>query len=340
MRFAHWNFIFGFFFVPALLFFYIWAFRLRRMTEEKFAQKELLKELLSKVNLFNQRLKAILLLFGFSLSFFALMRPQWGFHWQEIKRKGLDILIAMDTSKSMLAEDIKPNRLERSKLAVRDLVKNLKGDRIGLIAFSGSAFLQCPLTVDYNGFLISLDALDVDSIPKGGTIISEAVKEAIRSYEGGLKKYKALVVITDGEDHGGDISGVIEEAKKEGIIIFSIGIGTKEGDLIPIRQDDGRKVFLKDKNGNVIKSRLDEAALQKMALTTGGSYIRAAPTEFGLNLIYREKLSKMEKRELQAKMSKHYEERFQFPLTIALLLFLLEPLVNSSKKPADDGNGS
>jgi len=340
MRFAHWNFIFAFSFIFALAFFYFWAFKLRRKAEEKFAQKELLKELLFRNDPFKQRLKAVLLILGVLFSLFALMRPQWGFHWQEVKRKGLDILIAVDTSKSMLAEDIKPNRLERSKLAVRDLLNNLRGDRIGLIAFSGSAFLQCPLTVDYNGFLISLDALDIDSIPKGGTSISAAIKEAVSSYEGGVKKYKVLVIITDGEDHGGDIDGVIEEAKKEGIVVFCIGIGTKEGDLIPVRQDDGRKAYLKDRNGNVVKSRLDESILQKIALSTGGSYIRATSREFGLNLIYREKLSKMEKREIEGKMSKHYEERFQIPLAIALLLFLLEPLVGSNKRIKDDENGS
>ncbi len=186
--------------VPVLIVFYLWAFRKRRRIMEIFAEEELLSELTSSLNKKKQRLKAVMISAVVLLSLFSLTRPQWGFHWEEVRRKGLDILIAIDTSKSMLAQDVKPNRLERSKLAVKDLMKKLRGDRIGLIAFSGSAFPQCPLTVDYNGFMLSLDNLDVSTIPKGGTSISSAIREAIKSYEGGVKKYKVLVLITDGED--------------------------------------------------------------------------------------------------------------------------------------------
>jgi len=260
------------------------------------------------------------------------MRPQWGFHWEEVKRTGVDIVIALDTSKSMLSEDVKPNRLQRSKLAIKDLVRNLKGDRIGLIAFSGSAFLQCPLTVDYGGFLLSLDDVGIDTIPKGGTSITSAIKEALRSYEGGQKKYKVLIVITDGEDHEGDPVQAAEEAKKEGISIFCAGIGTQEGDLIPVVDESGQKAFLKDEQGAVVKSRLDENSLQKIALGTGGVYVRATNTEFGLDLIYRDRISKMEKRELQTKMNKHYEERFQIFLWLVLFLLVIEPFINDKKE--------
>jgi Ca-activated chloride channel family protein len=260
------------------------------------------------------------------------MRPQWGFSWEEVRRSGLDILIAIDTSKSMLAGDIKPNRLERSKLAVKDLIKKLRGDRIGLIAFSGNAFLQCPLTVDYSGFLLSLNELNFNSIPKGGTSISSAIKTAMDSYEGGQKKYKILVIITDGEDHEGNVAEMAEKAKDAGIKIFSIGIGTKEGELISVTDESGNKVFLKDRQGNVVKTRLDETTLQKIALTTGGSYVRATNTEFGLDLIYEEKLSKMEKREIESNMIKRYEERFQIPLAIALVLLCLEPFISERRR--------
>lgn len=329
------NFIYSFLIILALITFYIIAFKARKNALEKFAQKELLKELLLTVNPAKRRLKIILLILAAALCLLALMRPQWGFHWEEVKRKGLDIIIALDTSKSMLAQDIKPNRLERSKLAIKDLTKNLLGDRIGLIAFSGSAFLQCPLTVDYGGFLLSAESINVDTIPKGGTSISSAIREAIKSYAGGQKKYKVLVIITDGEDHEGDALKAAEDAKKEGITIFCIGIGTKDGDLIPITQDDGHKEFLKDKEGNVIKSKLDEITLQKIALTTAGSYLRSTAREFGLDLLYKEKLSKMEKRELEGKMAKQYAERFQIILGIALLLFLSEPLINDKKTIAE-----
>jgi Ca-activated chloride channel family protein len=313
--------------LTALALFYVWVFQSRKRALERFAQKELLNDLLDRISPARKKIKAITLVASVLFCLLALLRPQWGFHWQEVKRRGLDILIALDTSKSMLATDVKPNRLERSKLALRDLTGNLKGDRIGLIAFAGSAFLECPLTVDYGGFLLSLEAIDVAIIPRGGTSISSAIREAVRSYEGGLNKYKVLVIITDGEEHEGDSLRAAEEAKKQGLTIFCIGIGTKEGELIALTQEDGSRSYLKDRQGNAVKSRLDERVLEKIALATGGSYIRSTSTEFGLDLLYREKLSKMEKRDYESKLSKLYDERFQIPLVLALILILLEPFI-------------
>jgi Ca-activated chloride channel family protein len=278
------------------------------------------------------RIKTFFMIAGFLLAAGSLMRPQWGFHWQEVKRVGLDILIAIDTSKSMLAQDVKPNRLERSKLAVKDLIKKLDGDRIGLIAFSGNAFLQCPLTVDYGGFTLMLDDLDVDTIPKGGTSLSSAIREAVKSYQGGMKKYKVLVIITDGEDHEGDPAAVAGQAAEDGVKIFCIGIGTRDGELIPVVDSRNKTTFLKDKSGNVVKTRLNEKALQEIALATGGSYVKATGSEFGLDLIYEEKLSNMEKRELESKMRKSYEERFRIPLFMAFLLLFIEPFINERKR--------
>jgi len=328
MRFAAANFAFGFIVIFALALFYFWAAKLRKAALERFAQKELLDELLSRLDYKKRFLKLSLMVLAISLMLFALMRPQWGFHWEEVKRRGVDILIALDTSKSMLAEDVKPSRFERSKLAIKDLVRSLKGDRIGLIAFSGSAFLQCPLTLDYGGFLLSLDNTGIDTIPKGGTSITSAIKEALRSYEGGQKKYKVLIIITDGEDHEGNPVQAAEEAKNEGIKIFCIGIGTKGGELIPVMDEAGRKSFLKDSQGNVVKSHLDETSLQKIALNTGGVYVRATNAEFGLELVYRERIARMEKRELEAKMNKHYEERFQVFLWLALFLLMIEHFIS------------
>ncbi|MCM8782558.1 MAG: VWA domain-containing protein, partial [Candidatus Omnitrophica bacterium] len=291
MRFANIQAAQLFWSIIALISFFFWVNARRKKVLETFADKNLLTALLASFDIHKYRLKQLLIIVVFLLVILSFMRPQWGFKWQEIKRKGLDILVAVDVSKSMLAEDIKPNRLERTKLALRDFVKHLKGDRIGLIAFSGSAFVQCPLTVDYSGFILSVDALDINTIPKGGTSISSAIRQAIESYEGGLKKYKVLIIITDGEDHEGDPLKAAEVAQKEGIKIFCIGIGTNEGELIPVTDENGNKAFLKDRNGAVVKSRLDEALLQKIALATGGSYVRASAKEFGLDLIYKEKLS-------------------------------------------------
>ncbi len=332
MRFGQADFIFSFSVALILIAFCIWAFRMKRKAYEKFAQKELLEELLVFTDVNKQKFKAGLLLTAAILIIFSLMRPQWGFHWQEVKRRGLDIIIALDTSKSMLAQDVKPSRLERSKLAIRDFIKNLKGDRIGLVAFSGTAFLECPLTVDYGGFLLSLDSIDTNTIPRGGTSLASAIKEAVKGYGSQEKKYKALVVITDGENNEGDPFAAAEEAKKNGIIIFCIGIGTKEGELISLVQEGGQQQFLKDQEGNVVKTRLDEGTLEKIALITGGSYIRSTAAEFGLELLYRERLSKMERRELEGKMNKRYIERFQVPLAVALFLILLEAAISDRKQ--------
>jgi len=332
MRFANLGAIHLLWFVVLLVLFYFWAFKKRRAAMERFAQKDLITDLTSSLDKRNQKLKIILIILAVFLIVLSFLRPQWGFHWQEVKRKGLDIIIAVDTSKSMLASDVKPNRLERAKLAIKDFTRHLQGDRVGLIAFAGEAFLQCPLTVDYGGFLLSVDSLNVNIIPRGGTSISGAIKEAIRGYEGGLKKYKVLILITDGEDHEGNAEKAAEEAKKEGVKIFCIGIGTPEGELITLTDEKGNKTFLKDSQGNVVKTRLDETTLQKIALTTGGSYIRSGATQFGLDLIYEEKLSKMEKRELESKLAKQFEERFQIPLGLAFLLLLGELFISERKK--------
>lgn len=332
MRFANPYWIFLIFVFLSFVVFLIWAYWARQRVCERFAQRDLLQSLLIQVDWTKKKLKIVLLAAGIFFCLLALSRPQWGFKWQEVKRRGLDIVVALDVSRSMLAADIKPSRLERAKLALRDFVKDLKGDRIGLVAFSGSAFLACPLTIDYGGFLLSLEGLGIDSIPRGGTAIGEAIKVALRSFSSGEGKHKALIIITDGEDHKGDSEKFAEEAKKEGIVIFCIGIGTSGGELIFVEGPDGGKEFLKDDQGNAVKTRLNEDILQKIALATGGAYVRSLPTEFGLELLYRQKLSAMEKRESQGKMARRYVERFQIPLLIGLALILIEAVLSERKK--------
>ncbi|MBI5666154.1 MAG: VWA domain-containing protein [Nitrospirae bacterium] len=331
MTFGNFHAIHYLWLLPVLVLFYLWSYKKRNRAMEAFAARELLVHLTPSTDRKRQNIKALFILLAVSAIALSLMRPQWGFEWKEVTRSGLDILIAIDTSKSMLAEDVKPNRLERSKLAVKDLIQKLQGDRIGLIAFAGSAFLQCPLTVDYSGFMISLDDLNVNTLPKGGTSLSDAIRVALDSYEGGKKKYMALVIITDGEDHEGNAAEWAEKAKEQGIKIFTIGIGTREGELIPVTDESGSRTFLKDRNGNVVKTSLDEKTLQDIALATGGSYVKATSTEFGLDLIYEEKLSKMEKREVENKMIRKYYERYQIPLAIALLLLCVEPFIRERK---------
>ena len=332
MKFAAVNAVHYVWLLTALIIFLVWAVKKRRRDLERFADKDLISSLTPDFNKKGDRIKVLLAPAAIILIIFSLMRPQWGFEWKEVKRSGLDILIAIDTSNSMLAEDVRPNRLERSKLAVKDLIKKLKGDRIGLIAFSGSAFLQSPLTVDYRGFMLSLDALDVNTIPQGGTSITSALMTALEGFEGGAKKYKVLIIITDGEDHEGNPDAISGAAKEAGIKVFTIGIGTEEGELIPVTDAAGKKGFLKDRDGNVVKTSLDEGILKEIAIMTGGSYVKATNTEFGLDIIYEEKLSKMEKRETESKMIKRYEDRFQIPLAAALLMLLIEPFISRRRK--------
>ena len=327
LRYAH-----LFWIVPLLIIFYIRAFRSKRKALGTFAQEHLAPMLTTTVNWRAQKLKAVLAVLAVCFLVFALIGPRWGFEWHEVKRQGIDVIVAIDTSKSMLAQDVKPNRLERSKLAVEELLDLLQGDRIGLVAFAGSSFLQCPLTLDYGAFAIALNSIDTGIIPRGGTSISSAIRTAVTAFEGKAKKYKALILITDGEDHEGDPVKAAEEAANQGIKIFCVGVGTRDGELIPMVDENGDVSFLKDRQGQVIQSRLDETTLQKVALKTNGGYVHASGAEFGLDIIYTEKIADMEKRELESKLQKRFEERYQFPAAIALGLLCLGALIGERRR--------
>ena len=327
LKYAHF-----FWLVPLLIIFYIWAFRSKRKALGSFAQQHLIPVLTSTVNWRNQKLKALLVILALCFLIFALIGPRWGFEWHEIKREGIDIIVAIDTSRSMLTQDVKPSRLERSKLAVEELLDLLQGDRIGLVAFAGGSFLQCPLTLDYGAFAIALDAVDTKIIPQGGTSISAAIKTAAEAFENKEKKHKALILITDGESHVGDPVEAAEEAAEQGIRIFCVGVGDKDGALIPIVDRNGNIVFLKDRKGQVVMSKLDETILQKIALTTNGGYVHASATQFGLDMIYNEKIAAMEKRELESKRRKRYEERYQLPAVIALGFLCLEAFLGERRR--------
>jgi len=319
--------------VPAAVAFFIWALRRRRNALRRFAEARLLTALTPDLDERRQRWRAALLVAALALLLLALAGPKWGFHWEEVHREGVDIVVALDTSRSMLAEDVKPNRLARAKLAIEDLVKRLHGDRIGLVAFAGSAFAQCPLTLDYEAFTESLHAVNVGIIPKGGTALTEAIRAGLEALEGRQGRHEALILITDGEDHEGHVEDAAKEAADRGVKIYTVGIGTAEGDLIPLTVD-GQQNFLKDRRGQVVKSRLDEETLQKIATTTGGAFVHATTGDFGLDTVYDDFISKMEKRELTSTMERRYEERFQLPLLLALVLFALEPLIGDRRRLA------
>ena len=323
MTFATPDWIHLFWFMAAIMIFLYLAFKRYKKRVASFAEPQLLTHIAKGRNRSYALRWHILLGLIFLFAILALMRPQWGFEWQEIKREGLDIIVVVDTSRSMLTQDVRPNRLERTKLAVQDLLKKLKGDRIGLVAFAGDAFMVCPLTVDYGGYTLSLNQIDTTTVPRGGTKLSRAIEEAMRGYDDTPSKFKAVIIVTDGDNLEGEPLEAAKKAKEKGIRIYTIGIGTPEGEIIQFKNKRGEMEFLKDAQGNFVKSRLNEVLLQEIAQAADGIYIRASGAQFGLEYIYDQELSQLEKRDIKSKREKKFYERFQIPLFIALIILLI-----------------
>lgn len=323
--------LFALLLVPALAAFLWWSRRRRQQALEQFVAAGLLAAVAPDVDGRRRSIRDALRTAGVFFLLIALAGPMWGFHWEEIKREGIDLIVALDTSRSMLSIDVKPNRLARAKLAVQDLLGRLKGDRIGLVAFAGTAFPQCPLTLDRTAFSQSLDAVEVGIIPRGGTSLSAAIDASLDTFEGRQGKNQALVLITDGESNEGDVKASTQKAVERGVKIYTVGIGTTEGELIP-GEDGG---YVKDRSGKVVKSRLDEDTLKQIAVDTGGVYLHAAGPSMGLTELYDDYIAKMESRELASTLEKRYEQRFQIPLGLALLCLLAEWLVGERKPAAN-----
>jgi len=310
-------------FPPAMFVFFWWSWRKRQQLMTQFIHARLLPGLISGVSPARQKIRMVGLILAVAGLIFALARPQWGFDWEEVKQRGLDIVVAIDTSKSMLAEDIAPNRLERAKLAALDLMQQAKSDRLGLVAFAGSAFLECPLTIDDTAFRQSVTALNVNTISQGGTALAEAINTALTAFKEG-ENYKVLVLFTDGEDNDEGALDAAQSAAKAGLRIFTIGIGKAEGELIRIGDGKGNTDYVRDADGNVVKSHLNEALLQQIAgATEGGFYLplRGAKT---IDTLYEKGLAPLPKSEGKEKLVKRYHERYHWPLAAAILLLLGE----------------
>jgi len=333
MQFGNLNYLWFLLIVPALVLFYVWAFDKKKKALALFAHSEVLSRLLVWVSFARQYLKASLLCSAVLFIVLSLTEPKWGYHWHEVKRKGIDIMLVLDVSRSMLAADVKPSRLERAKLEIGDMAGKLQGDRIGLVVFAGSAFMQCPLTLDYGAFKMFLDQVDTDIVSRGGTDIGGAIRRAKSAFLEGEDKYKIIILITDGEDLEADALKAAEESKERGIKIFTVGIGSSEGAPIPVIDEQGNKVYVRDKEGKMVLSKLDEPTLQKIALYTGGVYVRGADAEgLGLMKIYNEKISELEKKELKSTMQKRYENRYQIPLLFAIILIIGEFFISEKRK--------
>lgn len=278
------------------------------------------------------RTKTALLLIGLALVTVALARLQFGTHMELLKREGIDIVIALDVSNSMLARDMKPNRLEKAILEIRSIIDRLRGDRIGLVAFAGEAFIQCPLTLDYSAARFLLGAMDNTSVSTQGTALATAIEMSSRAFDQREKKHKVLLLLTDGEDHEGGALEAAEEARRQGINIYTVGIGSPQGEPIPVLDRKGNQVgFKKDEAGEVIVTRLDDVTLQKISLATGGKYYNATAGEIELDRIFDE-ISAMEKKELEGTLVTRYDDRFQWPLLAAMLLIVGEFFLSERRK--------
>lgn len=320
--------------LTALPIFIAFAFANERAREEdleKLVAARLRPRLASTVSLARRRLRFLFLLLGYAAVLTALARPQWGFKMMEAKRKGRDILIAIDTSRSMLADDIKPNRLTRAKLAAKDLLGELKGDRVGVIAFAGTAFLQAPLTTDYTAILEAINELDTEIIPQGGSNLAGAIKAAREAFGKGESDNWALVIFSDGEELDADAKKVLDELKGQ-VRVFSVGIGTPEGTLIPVKTRTGGTEFVKDADGNVVRTRLDESRLSAIAEATDGFYVRLVSGRPEMQKIVRDGLGKMTEQEIDARLSRQPIERYQWPLSLALLVLGVAALMGERRR--------
>lgn len=311
--------------------FVYWSARKKRRLLELFADKRLVSGLIANFSPTKRRYKYFFLFLAMIFLVLALARPQYGTHMVMLKREGQDVMIVVDCSKSMLAEDMKPNRLEKAKQEVRGLISRMTGDRVGLVAFSGAAFTECPLTLDYSAAQMFVDVLDVDLIPTPGTNIGAAIETATAAFNQKERKNKVMIIITDGEDFGGDIKRAVKQAKVEGVKIFTIGLGKPEGEPIPIRNDRGEMIgYKKDERGELVLTKLDERMLQEIAADADGKYYHASAGEIALDQIY-EDINSMEKKEQKGMLMTQYEDRYQYILPFAIVFLGVEILLSERK---------
>jgi Ca-activated chloride channel family protein len=277
------------------------------------------------------RTKFILFSIAITALIIGIANPQIGSKMEEVKREGVDLMIAIDLSNSMLAEDLQPNRLMRAKQSISKLIDRLDGDRIGLIVFAGDAFVQLPITTDYSAAKLFLSTINTSIVPTQGTAIGKAIGLSIKSFDLKNDQSKAIIVITDGENHEDDAIKKAEEAEELGIFIHTVGMGSAEGGPIPIKNRYGSVTsYQKDKEGNTIITVLNEEMLKQIAQAGGGSYIRANSTQSGLNALFKE-INKMEKKEIGSKVFTDYKDRFQWFIGMAIILLIIEIMMKGRK---------
>jgi Ca-activated chloride channel family protein len=322
---------------------YLWAAARRRAAARRLGDRPLVDRLSRSVRPAFRRWKTILGTAGVLLVALSLAGPRFGTSLREVTREGIDLVIALDVSLSMTAEDVAPNRLERARNEIKRLLDTLRGDRVGLVLFAGDAFIQTPLTTDYGAVRLFLDVADPSLIPTPGTDFGEALRVALRAFEGpgapadGEKRTRALLFVSDGENHVADIDDILAEARAQGIVLFSAGVGETEGVPIPLRRDGRPAGFKTDSEGTVVTTRLEEDALQKLA--SDGTYFRIARTSSSLSQLSAA-LERLDRTAFGAEEYEEYEERFQWPLLLALLLLLVETVLPERRRVGDPASRS
>jgi Ca-activated chloride channel homolog len=329
-RFGSPGFLYALLIIPALIALFIYFRIQRNKAIREFGNPEILEPLMPGVSQSRPVWKFAIILLALAFLITGLARPQFGAKLQKINRKGVEIMIALDVSNSMLAEDIQPNRLEKAKRAIARLTERLTNDKIGLIVFAGKAYTQIPITTDYASAKMFLGSINTEIVPTQGTAIGSAIDLAMNSFSPDLESSKAIIVITDGENHEDDAVEIAKKAAEKKIVVHTIGMGLPQGGPIPIYNAYGQKDFKRDQSGQVVVTKLDEAMLQQIAAAGGGMYIRANNTEVGINNIFDE-INKMEKTELESRVYSDYNDQFFYFIVAAFVLLLIEFAVMERK---------
>jgi Ca-activated chloride channel family protein len=324
-RFAHPDFLYLLLLLPALVLLFIINEIRKKNALKRLGDTNLVNGLIPEMSGIRPVIKFILQLIAVLSGIIMLARPQFGSKIEDVKKQGVEVIIALDVSNSMLAEDIQPDRLTRAKQAISRLVDDLDNDKIGLIVFAGDAYIQIPITTDYISAKMFLSAINPNTVPKQGTAIGAAINLGVKSFSPGEGKSKAMIIITDGENHEDDPLKEAEDASKAGIVIHTIGIGSANGVPIPII-NNGKKDYLKDVDGNIVVTKLDEDILKKIALSTNGNYVRANNSNIGLDEIYAQ-IKKMKKQDLESTMYTEYNDQFQIFSAIAVFFMIIDFII-------------
>ncbi|HEY4787681.1 MAG TPA: VWA domain-containing protein [Bacteroidales bacterium] len=334
-QFAHSELLYLLLVIPVIIILFWMLTGKKKKLLKEFGDQSLIQELMPERSKTRPVIKLIILLTALAFFIFGLAGPEFGSKLQEKKHRGVEIIIALDVSNSMLAEDIQPSRLERAKQAISKMVDQLENDRIGLIVFAGKAYTQLPITSDYISAKMFLSSISTNSVPVQGTAIGAAISLADRSFTPDYKGDKAIILITDGENHEDDAVAAAKAAADKGIIVHTIGVGLPEGAPIPIEGPNGQKNYIKDAQGNVVISKLDEQMLNEISSAGNGIYVRATNTQLGLNTIF-DRIKKMSKAEYESKVYAEFENQFQWPMGMALFLLLFELIILERKTKLSD----